>query len=81
MGTLANSEDQDEMQPNAAFHQGLHCLLILIQPSGTEMQHNLENSTSDPFNYTMGGHTYCINVYGKISQAPNRTQVISFEAC
>ena len=26
-GTLANSEDPDEMQHNAAFHQGLHCLL------------------------------------------------------
>ena len=26
MGTLANSEDPDEMQHNAAFHQGLHCL-------------------------------------------------------
>ena len=22
----ANSEDPDEMQHNAAFHQGLHCL-------------------------------------------------------
>ena len=35
MGTLANSEDQDEMQHNAAFHQGLHCLGCLKQPSGT----------------------------------------------
>ena len=26
MGTLANSEDPDEMQHNAAFHQYLHCL-------------------------------------------------------
>ena len=25
-GTLANSEDPDEMPHNAAFHQGLHCL-------------------------------------------------------
>ena len=24
---LANSEDQDEMQHDAAFHQDLHCLL------------------------------------------------------
>ena len=29
MGNLANSEDPDEMQQNAAFHQGLHCLLRL----------------------------------------------------
>ena len=27
MGTLANSEDPDEMLQNAAFHQGLHYLL------------------------------------------------------
>ena len=27
-GTLANSEDPDEMPQNATFHQGLHCLLI-----------------------------------------------------
>ena len=24
--TFANSEDSDEMQHNAAFYQGLHCL-------------------------------------------------------
>ena len=27
-GTLTNSEDPDEMQHNAAFHQDLHCLLL-----------------------------------------------------
>ena len=27
MGTLANSEDPDEMSHNAAFLHGLHCLL------------------------------------------------------
>ena len=37
MGTLANSEDPDEMQQNAAFHQGLPCLPRLKQPSGTEI--------------------------------------------
>ena len=26
--TLANSEDSDEMQHKAAFHQGLHCFLL-----------------------------------------------------
>ena len=25
--TFANSEDPDEMQHNAAFHQGLHCFV------------------------------------------------------
>ena len=37
MGTLANSDDPDEMQHDAAFHQGLHCLQTLKQPSGTEI--------------------------------------------
>ena len=41
MGTLANSEDPDEMQHNAAFHQCLHCLLLLKQLSGTEIHHIL----------------------------------------
>ena len=45
MVTLANSEDPDEMQHNAAFHQSPHCLLRSKQPSGTEKHHNLENST------------------------------------
>ena len=45
LGTKANSEDLDEMQHTAAFHQGLHCLLRLIQPSWTEICHNLENYT------------------------------------
>ena len=42
------------MQHNAAFHQGLHCLLGLKQSSGTEIHHNLENATGDLLNYTIG---------------------------
>ena len=34
-GTLANSEEQDEMQHNAAFQLGLHSLLWLNQTSWT----------------------------------------------
>ena len=48
MGTFANSEDPDEMQHDAAFHQGLHSLLCLKQPSGMESHHNSENSSVDP---------------------------------
>ena len=33
MGTLANSEEPDGMQHNAAMHQGLHCLFSLIRTS------------------------------------------------
>ena len=54
MGTLANTEDQDEMQHNAAFHQGLHCLLRLKQPSGPGIHHNFEKSACDPLKFTMG---------------------------
>ena len=54
MGTLANIEDPDEMQHNAAFHQSLHCLLRLKQPLGTEIHQNLDSSTYDPLKYTMG---------------------------
>ena len=51
---MVNSEDPDEMQHNAAFHQGLHCLLRLKQLSWMEIHNNLENSTCDSLNYTMG---------------------------
>ena len=44
MGTLANSENPNEMQ-HAAFHQGLHYLLILKQSPGTKVHHSLENFT------------------------------------
>ena len=64
METLADIEDPDEMQHNAAFHLGLHCLLRLKQPSGTEIHHNLENSKE----HNWQSHTYCINMYGKVHQ-------------
>ena len=41
MGTLANSEDPDEMPHNAAFHQGLHCLLTQNQSSVSEKKYNI----------------------------------------
>ena len=54
MRSLANSADPDEMQHNAAFHQGLHCLIRTKQSSGTGIYHNLENSMCDFLKYTMG---------------------------
>ena len=53
-GTLAKSEDPDEMQQKAAFHQGMHCLLRLKQHLGTEIHNYCENSSSDTLKYTMG---------------------------
>ena len=69
-GTLANSEDPDEMQPNAAFHQGLHYLPRLKQPSETEIHYNLENITCDPLKCTMDSPMLIISsaMYGKIHQ-------------
>ena len=37
MGTMANSEDQDEMQHKVAFHQGLRCLLRQNRSSKKEV--------------------------------------------
>ena len=56
MDTLANSEEPDEMQHDAAFHQGLHCLVFAIikQFLEKEMHHNQKNSTCDPLKFIMG---------------------------
>ena len=62
MGTLANSENPDKMQHNAAFHQSLHCCLSLKQPSVAEIHHHLENSTCDPLNYTMGSPIFIVSI-------------------
>ena len=48
-GTLVNSEDPDD----AAFHQGLHCLLRLKERPGTEIHHNLEKSICDPLKFVL----------------------------
>ena len=44
MGTLTNSVDLDEMPPEAAFLQRLHCLIRL-------KNHHLETSIFDPLKY------------------------------
>ena len=54
MGNSANIEDPDEMQYNAAFHQGLHHLLTFKRPSVTEKHHNLDKFTCDPLKCPMG---------------------------
>ena len=41
MGTLANSEDPNEMLRNTTFHQALHFLLRSKRSSGTEIHHIL----------------------------------------
>ena len=66
---MANGEDPDEMQHNAAFHQGLHCLLRLKQPPGTEIHHNLENSICIPLKYKMDNTILIVSImFGKMHQ-------------
>ena len=43
MATLANSVNPDEMPHNAAFHQGLHSLLIQNQLSEKQMKYFFGN--------------------------------------
>ena len=49
-GTLANSEDSDEMPYMVAFHLGLHYLLR-YKSSGTEIYHFIEILTGNPLKY------------------------------
>ena len=57
-----NSKDPDEMQHNAAFRHGLHCLLRLKQFSGKEIYNSLEISTFDPFKYTSGSPIFTASI-------------------
>ena len=57
MGTLANSEDPDEMQHNAAFNRFLHCLVRLKQLPVTKIIF-LEYFTCDPFKYKLDSPKY-----------------------
>ena len=60
MGTLANSEDPDEMPHCAAFHHSLHCLLRQNGCSKKEKQYFGDIMTCDPSIYTMDHHIYIV---------------------
>ena len=53
MGTFVNSKDPDEMPHNAAFCQGLHCLLRPKQTSEKEILIYFEIIACDPLMSTM----------------------------
>ena len=78
MCTLANSEDPDEMQHIAAFHQGLHCMLRLKQPSGTEIHNNLETSTCNPLKYKMGNPILIVSICMGKSTRTQRVKHVQF---
>ena len=50
MSTLADSEETDKMLHNAAFYQGLHCLLRQNRSSEKEIQYLLDNIICEPLN-------------------------------
>ena len=60
-GTLANSEDSDEMPHDAAFHQGRHCLLRLTHSSEKEIQIKLEIITCDPPVYAINHPKFIVS--------------------
>ena len=53
MGYFANSEDPDEMLPNAALHQGMHCLLRQNRSLEKKIQYFLEDINCDSSIYTI----------------------------
>ena len=73
MGTLASNIDPDEMQNNAAFHLGLHCLLILKHTSGTEIYHESETSICDPLKYKC---TIPYLLYQYVWENPSETKAL-----
>ena len=68
MRTLANSEDQDEMSPNVAFHRCLHYLLRQKRFSEKEIHFFLfGNYNLRPLNIYNGPfQVHCIKPEGRI---------------
>ena len=56
------SKDPDEMRLNAAFYQGLCCLLRLKQFSGKETYNSLVISTFDTLKYIMGSPIFTASI-------------------
>ena len=72
---LANSDDPDEMQHNAAFHQGLHCLLRLKHPLGTKYI-EISKLTCDPFKYRKDKSMLIVSICTKKSIRMNRVHIL-----
>ena len=61
MSTFSNSEDPDEMQHYAAFHQGLHCFCEGEKDFQTKEYNIFENYNVTPLNMYNGlSQVYCI---------------------
>ena len=57
---LTNSEDPDEVQHNAAFHQGLHCLLRQNRSSLKNSNILVKFLIFGPSIYTMGHFDFIV---------------------
>ena len=53
MDILANTVDPDEVLPDVAMHQDLHCLLCQNRSSEKEIQYVWDIMTCDPSKYTL----------------------------
>ena len=78
---MANNGDPDEIKHNAAFNQGLHCLLSLKQPSGTETHYELEKSTFITLKYAMCRPIVIVPIYMKKSFEYKGLMVFCFHKC
>ena len=68
MDSIANSDDPDEMQHYAAFHQGHHCLYIKVKTIFRRQTNTIffyDRATLDMYNGLSQVHVYCIKPEGK----------------
>ena len=81
MGTLANSEDPDEMPHNVAFHQGLHSLLRQNRSSEKEIQYFIKIITCDPSIYTMDHPDFTVSKFMENSIGLKRVTLYTKVVC
>ena len=87
MGTLANSEDPDELRHfisvcnNAAFHQGLYCLLRQSQSSEKEIYIPITQNSVQSHNSVRFLLYTCLTSLNKDSESLHSALVVKTEIC
>ena len=71
---MANIEDPDEMPHEAAFHQGLHCLLGQNVSSEKEIIFGWEIITFDPSMYTLDHSDFILSSFMENSISHKRVK-------
>ena len=64
-----------------SFHQGLQCSLRINQPSGTEIHHNLENSTCDLLGNPIFVVSICMGRSTRIQRVKKRLNAYVITEC